>query len=271
MFAPGLELRGLRFARGDWDVACDLAVARGAFAALIGASGAGKTTLLALTAGFEEPAAGTVLVNGRDVTGLAPAERPITTLFQEHNLFAHLDAWRNVALGVDPGLRLSAEQRAEVMEALARVGLEGKERRLPRALSGGERQRVAIARALVMRRSLLLLDEPFAALGPALRRDMLDLVDRLRRDTGMTVLMVSHDPADARRAAGATTFVHDGRILASGPTAALLDDPGVPELADYLGIVRRRGLSVQSGRARRAAPASPAPPPSGSPAPRRGP
>ena len=125
------------------------------------------------------------------------------------------------------------------MGALARVGLEGKERRLPKALSGGERQRVAIARALVMRRPLLLLDEPFAALGPALRRGMLDLVDRLRRDTGMTVLMVSHHPADARQVADTTAFVHEGRILASGPTEALLDDPDIPELADYLGIVRR--------------------------------
>ena len=248
MSAPGLELRGLRFAYRDWSMACDLAVARGAFAALIGASGAGKSTLLALAAGFETPAAGTVLVNGRDVTGLAPAERRIATLFQEHNLFPHLDAWRNVALGADPGLRLPADRRAEVADALARVGLEGKERRLPKALSGGERQRVAIARALVMRRPLLLLDEPFAALGPALRRDMLDLVDRLRRDAGMTVLMVSHDPADARRVADTTAFLHEGRVLASGPTAALLDDPDVPELRDYLGIARRRSVPPRAAR-----------------------
>ncbi|MBT6510698.1 MAG: ATP-binding cassette domain-containing protein, partial [Rhodospirillaceae bacterium] len=131
---------------------------------------------------------------------------------------------------------LSREQNRDVAEALERVGLAGKEQRLPRNLSGGERQRVAIARALVMRRELLLLDEPFAALGPALRRDMLDLVDTLRRDTGMTVVMVSHDPGDARRVAQTTAFVHEGHILASSPTGELLDDRSIPELVEYLGL-----------------------------------
>ncbi|MGY8997495.1 MAG: thiamine ABC transporter ATP-binding protein, partial [Alphaproteobacteria bacterium] len=97
-------------------------------------------------------------------------------------------------------------------------------------------QRVAIARSLVRQRPLLLLDEPFAALGPALRRDMLDLVDALRHDTGMTVVMVSHDPADARRVADITAFLHDGAIVALGPTATLLDNPDVPALAEYLGV-----------------------------------
>ena len=235
MAAPGLELRGVAFAFGRWRADFDLSVPRGAFAALIGASGAGKSTLLALAAGFEQPLAGEVLVNGQRVTALPPARRPIATLFQEHNLFAHLDAHRNVALGIRPDLRLAAGQRRAVREALARVGLAGKGERLPRQLSGGERQRVAIARALVMRRPLLLLDEPFAALGPALRRDMLDLVDGLRREAGLTVAMVSHDPADARRVAEIAAFVHEGRILAAGPAAALLDRPPVPELAAYLG------------------------------------
>ncbi|MBT7613834.1 MAG: ATP-binding cassette domain-containing protein, partial [Rhodospirillaceae bacterium] len=223
MADPGLELRAVCFAYGDWQVAYDLQIERGCFAALIGASGGGKSTLLALVAGFEAALSGEILVNGVDVTNRAPAQRPIMTLFQEHNLFPHLDAQRNVGLGLDPGLRLSREQNRDVAEALERVGLAGKEQRLPRNLSGGERQRVAIARALVMRRELLLLDEPFAALGPALRRDMLDLVDTLRRDTGMTVVMVSHDPGDARRVAQTTAFVHEGHILASSPTGELLD------------------------------------------------
>ncbi len=234
MAAPGLELRGLAFAFGPWRAAFDLCVPKGAFMALIGASGAGKSTLLALAAGFERPLAGQVLVDGREVTALPPARRPIATLFQDHNLFAHLSARRNVALGLRPDLRLSPAQNRAAHKALERVGLAGKEQRLPRQLSGGERQRVAIARALVMRRPLLLLDEPFAALGPALRRDMLELVDGLRRETGMTVAMVSHDPADARRVALAA-FVHRGRILATGPAAQLLDRPPVPELSAYMG------------------------------------
>jgi len=234
--APGLELRDVRFGYGPWQVAYDLVVESGTLTALIGASGAGKSTLLSLVAGFETPATGAILVDGADVTALPPAERPVTTLFQDHNLFPHLDILRNVGLGIDPSLRLKSEDTDACRQALAKVGLAGREDRLPQALSGGERQRAAIARALVMRRPLLLLDEPFAGLGPALRRDMLDLVDDLRRDTGMTVLMVSHEPRDALRIAGQAAFVHEGTILAQGPAHALLTDPPVPELAAYLGV-----------------------------------
>ena len=236
MDAPGLELQDLRFGRGSWQVAFDLVVPRGTLAALIGASGAGKSTLLALVGGFEKPTSGRILVDGVDITDLAPARRPVTTLFQEHNLFAHLTVAQNVGLGLDPGLRLDAAQKMQVNQALERVGLAGMEQRLPRALSGGERQRVALARSLVRARPLLLLDEPFAALGPALRRDMLDLVDTLRRETGITVVLVSHEPADARRVAAMTAFLDAGRIITAGPTAEVLDRPREPALADYLGI-----------------------------------
>ena len=236
MDAPGLELQDLRFGRGRWQVAFDLVVPRGTLAALIGASGAGKSTLLALVGGFEKPTSGRILVDGVDITDLAPARRPVTTLFQEHNLFAHLTVAQNVGLGLDPGLRLDAAQKMQVNQALERVGLAGMEQRLPRALSGGERQRVALARSLVRARPLLLLDEPFAALGPALRRDMLDLVDTLRRETGITVVLVSHEPADARRVAAMTAFLDAGRIMTAGPTAEVLDRPREPTLADYLGV-----------------------------------
>ena len=234
MQAPGLELRGIRFAFGDWELDVDLSVENGSVTALLGGSGAGKSTLLALAAGFERPIAGSTLVHGQAMNDLLPSRRPIATLFQEHNLFPHLTAFKNVALGIDPGLRLTQRQKEQVISALARVGLVGKEWRLPKALSGGERRRVAIARVLVMQRSILLLDEPFAALGPSLRQEMLDLVDSLRRDRGLTVLMVTHDPADALRIASATAFMHDGRILAVGPTRNLLESPSCKELADYL-------------------------------------
>lgn len=236
MQAAGLELQGIRFVYGDWKLDVDLAVENESVTALLGGSGAGKSTLLALAAGFETPIAGKTLANGQVVDCLPPARRPIAVLFQEHNLFPHLSAFENVGLGIDPGLRLKRDQERDVLAALARVGLNGKESRLPKALSGGERQRVAIARVLVMRRSILLLDEPFAALGPALRREMLDLVNVLRRDQGMTVLMVTHDPADAHRIAEMTAFIHDGRILATGPTRHLLSNPPCNELADYLDV-----------------------------------
>ncbi len=118
-------------------------------------------------------------------------------VFQENNLFAHLSVEQNVGLGRSPNLKLSAKDRADIAEALSRVGLAGKEQRKPEALSGGERQRVAIARALIRQRPVLLLDEAFASLGPALRHQMLDLVRELQLETGMTVLMVTHTPEDA--------------------------------------------------------------------------
>jgi thiamine transport system ATP-binding protein len=229
-----LRVENVVFAYPGAEMRFDLEVPRGEICAVIGPSGSGKTTLLALIAGFERPASGRILFDGIDITPLPPSARPVTMLFQDHNLFAHLDAGANVGLGIHPGLRLGADDRRRVAEALARVGLDGLGHRLPRELSGGQRQRVALARALVQGRPLLLLDEPFAALGPALRFEMLDLVDGLRRREGLTVLLVSHQIGDAQRIADRTAFLDEGRIVACAPTKALLADP--PEaLGRYLG------------------------------------
>ena len=230
-----IDLSAVTFRYEDMPMSFTLHVDSGTCFAMIGPSGAGKTTLLSLIAGFERPLSGQVRIAGRDVTELAPAARPVTMLFQEHNLFAHLTAAENVGLGIHSGLRLGAADRERVRDALARVGLAGMERRLPRQLSGGERQRVALARSLVRNRPVLLLDEPFAALGPALRYEMLDLVDRLRTAAGLTVLLVSHQPEDARRIATRAAFVNAGKIVAEGPLPDLLDDPPARELAAYLG------------------------------------
>ncbi|MEX2650246.1 MAG: thiamine ABC transporter ATP-binding protein [Alphaproteobacteria bacterium] len=230
-----VEVEAVTFRFEDMAMDFTLAAQTGACLGILGPSGAGKTTLLNLIAGFETALSGRIAIDGVDVTRLPPARRPVSMLFQEHNLFAHLSVAANVGLGIDPGLRLTREDRARVADALAHVGLGGLARRLPGQLSGGERQRAALARAFVRRRPVLLLDEPFAALGPALRREMLDLVDSLRRKAGLTVLMVSHQPEDARRIAERTAFVFEGRVLAEGPTAALLDAPPVAELAAYLG------------------------------------
>lgn len=231
---PFLECRALAFRYEDMEMCFDLAVDAGACQALIGPSGAGKSTLLALIGGFEQPEAGQVLVEGKDITALPAAQRPVTTLFQDHNLFAHLTAEQNVGLGLNPGLRVSTAQRAEVTQALTQVGLAGFEARLPAQLSGGERQRVAIARCLVRRRPILLLDEPFAALGPAMRQEMLDLVDALRRDTGLTVLMVTHDPADATRIATRIAFIAAGQVVSNDVPQTLLASTD-PAVRAYLG------------------------------------
>ena len=229
-----LRLEGLVIAQDDWRLHADLTLERGGAAALIGPSGAGKSTLLAAIAGFATPAQGRILWDGADLTPLDPSRRPVTLVFQDHNLFAHLTVAQNVGLGLRPDLRLDRAGWNRVEAALAAVGLDGFGPRRPSAVSGGERSRVALARALLRDRPLLLLDEPFAALGPALRVEMLDLVTRIRGETGATLLVVTHQPEDARRIAPRTILVAGGVAHAPAPTAALLDDPP-PELAAYLG------------------------------------
>ena len=203
--------------------------------AVMGPSGSGKSTLLALIAGFERADGGRILIGDADVTHLPPARRPVSIVFQDNNLFAHLDVAANVGLGIAPDLRLEAAARTRLAEALDAVGLAGYETRKPGALSGGERQRVAIARALVRDRPVLMLDEAFGSLGPALRAATLDLVADLHRRMAMTVIMVSHDPDDARRIASDLVFVDRGRIAAHGSADELLDAGENDIVRAYLG------------------------------------
>jgi thiamine transport system ATP-binding protein len=230
-----IELERVRFDYEDMKMVFDLKVPRGALLAIIGPSGAGKSTLLSLIAGFDTPLSGRIAIAGADMAEVPPDARPVSMIFQDHNTFAHLDVWRNVALGISPSLRLSDAGRRSVDEALQRVGLGELRGRKPGEVSGGERQRIAIARALVREKPVMLLDEPFAALGPALRRDMLDLVREVQQERGLTVLMVSHQPEDARYAATHTAFVHAGRVLAMRPTRKFFASRDLPELSDYLG------------------------------------
>lgn len=231
-----LEIENLQAPLGTTDLRYDLSVESGICHALLGASGAGKSTLVALIAGFLNPLAGCIRVDGSDITSLPPHRRPVATLFQEHNLFPHLSVWSNVALGADPGLRLDSGQRSLVESALARADLTAVACRQPGEISGGERQRAALARTLVQQRPLLVLDEPFAALGPSLRMEMLDFVDSIRRRDGRTVLLVSHLPGDARRIASQASFLHEGRILCNASASEMLDDPPWKEVRHYLGL-----------------------------------
>lgn len=219
---------------GDFSLRADLTIARGSRIAVIGPSGAGKSTLIEALAGFRPLAKGAIRWNERDLTGIAPGKRPVAMLFQDGNLFPHLTVAQNVALGIKANLRLEKVQWAKVQTALARVGLASMADRKPAALSGGQQSRVALARVLVQGRDLLLLDEPFAALGPALKTEMLDLVAELVRESGATLLMVSHDPSDARRIADQVVLVADGRANPPQATTELLDNPP-PALKAYLG------------------------------------
>ena len=232
-----LEVRQLEFAYADSSqrMHFDLEVGGGEVLSLIGPSGSGKSTLLALIAGFLESSSGQILLGGEVINDLPVEQRPVSIVFQQHNLFPHLDVHTNVALGIDPSLRLSAAQARAVGEALERLGLGGLERRKPGALSGGQQQRVALARVLVRRRRILLLDEAFAALGPAQREEMIGLVRQLVAEQDMAALLVSHQPRDAVLASARTAFVSDGRIASLQETAALLDDSPLAEVRDYLG------------------------------------
>lgn len=237
----GLEIRleGVQFAYEDWSVSFDLAVAASAFVAVMGPSGSGKSTLLNLVAGFETPQAGRITIGDGDVTRLGPAERPVSMIFQENNLFGHLDVAANVGLGRSPSLKLGGKDREDLARALEATGLAGKEKRLPAQLSGGERQRVALARALLRDRPVLLLDEAFASLGPALRQDMLALVADLHRTRRMTVLMVTHHPDDAESVAERILLVESGRIAAYGITATMLGQSAPEAMLRYLGAEER--------------------------------
>lgn len=180
-----LRLEALTLVQDDFCLSADFSIAAGARVAVIGPSGAGKSSLLSAIAGFYAPASGRILWEGRDIGGLAPGARPLSMLFQDGNLFPHLTVTENLGLGISPDLRLTATDRESIAEALARVGLAGFGPRRPAQLSGGEQSRVALARVLLRARPLLLLDEPFAALGPALKEQMLDLVAELCAATGI--------------------------------------------------------------------------------------
>ena len=200
------------FKKKKFSLSIELHVKPKTFAAVLGASGAGKSTLLSVIAGFEDLESGKLCLDGADMHHVSPAKRPVSMIFQDHNVFAHLSVWANVALGVAPSLKLSAEEMAQVDAALSRVGLSQYAKRKPGNISGGERQRVALARVLVRKRKILLLDEPFAALDPGLRHDMLDLVIELKNEHGLSVLMVTHQPEEAQRAADEIIFVAEGRV-----------------------------------------------------------
>jgi thiamine transport system ATP-binding protein len=229
-----LTLDRMVLQQGHFRLSVDWEVAPGARIALIGPSGSGKSTLLLAIAGFLAPVEGRILWAGQDMVGLPSGDRPVSILFQDQNLFPHLTAAQNIGLGLSPRLRLSADQHRAVLDALARVGLEGMEGRKPSQLSGGQAGRVALARALLRARPVLLLDEPFSALGPGMKEDMLALVREVADVTGAAILMVTHDPQDALTLGGRTVVVADGVAHAPQPTAALFADP--PEvLRRYLG------------------------------------
>ncbi|MGF1700674.1 thiamine ABC transporter ATP-binding protein [Photobacterium makurazakiensis] len=213
----------------------DLNVEQGEIVALLGPSGAGKSTLLAMIAGFLSPDSGQLIINGKLIEHQHPAQRPLSILFQEHNLFPHLSVFENIGLGLHPGLKLTNSEKESIVVTAAKVGIQSYLDRLPEQLSGGQRQRVALARCLIRQRPVLLLDEPFSALDPALRKEMLELVKKLAKKHATTVLMVTHSPEDALKIADKCAFIEQGKVTVFGPTKDVIESPNHEALIRYLG------------------------------------
>ena len=235
-----LTLDNVRFSFGQTEMLFNLQLRAGETGVIIGPSGSGKSTLLNLIAGFESPKSGHILIGGEVIETASPSDRPVTMVFQENNLFAHLDVFSNIGLGRSPALKLTEQDKAAIRTAIDRVELTGKEHRKPEELSGGERQRVAIARALVRDKPVLLLDEAFASLGPALRQQMLDLIAELQKETGITILMVTHTPEDALRFSSTVFFLQGGEIKEQGDATIMLSASGPQAIRDYMGTTEHK-------------------------------
>lgn len=211
-----------------------LEVAPGECVGIVGPSGGGKSTLLEMIAGFVPLRSGDIRLAGQSISALPVEARPVSLMFQSHNLFPHLSVNDNVLLGIDPRLKRRPDDMARVEQALTDVELPGIGRRLPGELSGGQRQRVALARALLRERPILLLDEPLAALGPAQRQTMLTLLQQLAERHRLCVLLVSHQPQEIAPLCQRSIFIADGHVVWQGATQALSGDHLPPVVHDYL-------------------------------------
>lgn len=229
-----IKLDNVKISHGKFSLQADFEIEKGKKIALLGPSGGGKSTLLSAIAGFKIPDSGRIFFENTDITSTPPAKRPIALLFQNHNLFPHLSVRNNIALGITTTLKLSLKEIETIDKALLRVGLDGLGNKMPSELSGGQQQRVALARCLIRKQPILCLDEPFAALGPALKKEMLDLVQEIAETTNATLLMVTHQPDDASYITDQTILIADGKAHRPITTNKLFANPPAA-LAKYLG------------------------------------
>lgn len=214
----------------------DLEIRRGELFALLGGSGCGKTTLLRMLAGFETPDAGSLFIDGQDMTGVPPYARPVNMMFQSYALFPHMDVAANVAYGLRRDGVAKPEIADRVSRILQQVHLSDFAGRRPSQLSGGQRQRVALARALVKRPKLLLLDEPLAALDRKLREGTRFELVRLQEELGLTFVMVTHDQEEAMSMASRIAVMNAGRIVQVGTPPEIYERPTTRFVADFIGI-----------------------------------
>ena len=232
-----IRLEGLRKSFGETTAVAgvDLEIRDGEFFSMLGPSGSGKTTVLRLVAGFENPDRGRIELAGQEVTGLAPFERDVHTVFQDYALFPHMTVEQNVAYGLKVRKVPKAERLVRARKALAEVRLEGYGQRRPAQLSGGQRQRVALARALVGRPRVLLLDEPLGALDLKLREQMQVELQAIQREVGITFVFVTHDQEEALTMSDRIAVFDQGRIAQVGTPAEIYERPATPFVASFVG------------------------------------
>jgi putative spermidine/putrescine transport system ATP-binding protein len=232
-----LELREARKHFGDVHAVdgVDFVVRRGEFLTLLGPSGSGKTTILRLVAGFEHLTSGAILIDGRDVSALSPAQRGIGVVFQHYALFPHMTVADNVAYGLKLRGTRRAERRTRVQEMLALVGLPEYGERYPRQLSGGQQQRIAVVRALASAPALMLMDEPLGALDRALRTQLEDELRRIHAETGTTIVYVTHDQEEALALSDRIGVMRGGQIMQLGSAEELYESPTDEFVARFFG------------------------------------
>ncbi len=246
---PDVDVRLEKVAKQYGDVIAvdhiDLDVNRGEFFSLLGPSGCGKTTTLRMIGGFEQPTSGLIMLQGKDVTWLAPYQRQVNTVFQNYALFPHLTIFENVAFGLRrTGVR-DAEIRKRVTDMLALVELPGYEARKPTQISGGQAQRVALARALINRPAVLLLDEPLGALDLKLRKQMQVELKRIQQEVGITFIYVTHDQEEAMTMSDRIAVMNGGRYEQLGDPETLYERPNTRFVAGFLGVSNLLGGECQ--------------------------
>lgn len=250
-----VRLRDLTLSYGNTVAvpALNLDIREGELIALLGPSGCGKTTTMRAIAGLLAPTSGSIEIDGRDVTRLAANKRGIGLVFQSYALFPHLNAFENVAFGLRLQKLPEAEIRAKTEAGLATVGLTGFDGRKPAEMSGGQQQRLALARSLVMEPKVLLLDEPLSNLDARLRLEMRTELQRVQKETGVTMVFVTHDQSEALAMADRIVLMRDGKIEQLGTPADLYDRPATAFAAEFMGfenILRSEGRDLVSDQGR---------------------
>jgi len=233
-----------------------LSIGQGEFVSLLGPSGCGKTTTLQMIAGFVEPTAGAIRIDGRDLLAVPAAKRGLGIVFQNYALFPHLSVTDNVAFGLEMRQIAKPERTRRVGETLELVGLTGLSERYPAQLSGGQQQRVAVARALVIQPALLLLDEPLSNLDAKLREEMQVELLRIQRAIGITTLMVTHDQAEALALSDRVVVMNAGRIEQDGLPLDAYENPATGFVCDFLGKANRFPIDRIDGATARIGPLS---------------